>query len=671
MSNHLEKDAVATLKDRWAIMPGQPLVVPAGSHGEARIARSLIGEAGTADPAERLALLGERRHMFRIDVADAAAELSTPYLMRLLDWGIVDWDKAEQRVTLIFEPPAGTSLAQLLEAQPRRLPEADISTIILPPLINVLKDMAAHGVTHGRMRAETIHLEAGGGVTLAECLSMPPSWDQPVSALSMERGLTAPLARGSGTSADDIYALGMLVAQLATGQNAFAGMDERETFRLKVHRGSYAAAVGRHALSKTMTEMLRGMLEDDADERWTAEAVGEWLTGRHSIIRQVAPRNTASRPLMVAEVECWDPRAIADAFAGNQTEALNLIGSGALMNWVRRTLVDQDCGERIADAINMPMGSVRLGSHDSRLVARVVMALHPGGPVRYAGMCIMPDAMGVCLFKALLDGESVQALAEITAGQLAAFWFKMRGETTPTSLAGIFDQARFMLERPAPGAGVERCLYELCRSAPLMGAHSEGRMVIDSRQLLLALEAAAQRTPTVLPLTRHGLAFLFARDPAIGNKLLNRLVTAATDADRALANLHALAHMQKREEIDRLPHLAGWFVGLLQPCIDRLHGRKTREDLRAVLVKAAATGNLKQVAAVIDHPSLYLHDRQAFSAAWRDYGAIQRHMRNLRRESEPGAHGYHAVGREVAALIAGVLSVVVCVGMIAMHVERL
>ena len=69
-----------------------------------------------------------------------------------------------------------------------------------------------------------------------------------------------PAARGPGTIADDVYALGVLMMWLAAGKMPCEGMTDDEIIRAKLGMGGFAALSRDLRLSGFMNDLLSGML---------------------------------------------------------------------------------------------------------------------------------------------------------------------------------------------------------------------------------------------------------------------------------------------------------------------------------------------------------------------------------------------------------------------------
>ena len=110
------------------------------------------------------------------------------------------------------------------------------------------------------------------------------------------------------------------------------------------------------------------------------------------------------------------------------------------------------------------------------MVARVCIALDPPAPLRYRGQFLMLDGFGGALAEASVKGDGVQALAQAITAQLPMFWVNMQAESKAefVPLIQSFEMMRGFLEKPAPGFGIERVLYELNPAMPCVSARYFG-----------------------------------------------------------------------------------------------------------------------------------------------------------------------------------------------------
>jgi hypothetical protein len=82
-------------------------------------------------------------------------------------------------------------------------------------------------------------------------------------------------------------------------------MDERAILHAKMEKGTFNSMIGAKRLSASHIELLRGLLMDDARQRWTAEDLEQWMTGRRLTPKSSEVGRRASRHFDVGGKEYW------------------------------------------------------------------------------------------------------------------------------------------------------------------------------------------------------------------------------------------------------------------------------------------------------------------------------------------------------------------------------
>jgi hypothetical protein len=648
---------LATLNGEYQIF-SQAAVLPGFSRGECFVASG-------PTRAGLFALVGSAKDCFRIDLVPRVQALNTPGLLSPLACGVIDLPGGAQRYAMIFQALPSKTVQDMITTQHRRLGETEILVQYLQPLVKTLHAMADHAIFHGGISTGNLYQAGNGGLVLGECLSSTPSLSQPAWALPIERAMAHPALRGEGIPSDEMFSLGAAIAHMALGQMPGHELSEAEFLGMRIEKGSFSAMIGRTTLSNGIGEILRGLLEDNAEQRWTLEELERWIDGRRSTGHQSRTIQKPSRALEIGGVEYWNPIMVAEAFSHNPAEAMRLIANDELIKWVRRALGDVALAERIADAVNMPNLKGK-AMYEAALVSRICIALHPSAPIRYMGIAIMPEAIGTALQKTIALGESPQVLAEIIAAQLPKYWYNSQAEFSGTHVPAMksLEQARVTLERLQPGAGLERCLYDLAPGSPLLAQEFGDHMVLDMRSFVTQLELIASRTDRPqFPFGRHSTAFFMSHD-AMWAKPLNRFASATSDLEKALGCLQVLASFQSKLNIASLPNIARWLEPMVQGDLLHLHNRDTREIVRADLQKAAMTGNLVQMQSLLGNITLQNHDHHGFAAARREHAILAQNISVLQARVKPGASLLSRLAMEAATAVAGFVAILVSAGVL-------
>ncbi|RJF77646.1 serine/threonine protein kinase [Azospirillum cavernae] len=656
-------DAVK-LAERYEIQPSAPIPALNGVGGNAYTAKSLREKR-----IEPFATICHASILPRMDVCSTVASLDNGTHMRLLDWGLVDWPQDRgRRYCLVFERPGGRRLMNALTDVIDPMPDEQITRQIVHPLVSALKEMSGRGVVHGAIRPTNLYFRdlASGGLMLGECVSAQPGYGQSVLLETVERGMSAPAGRGTGTAADDMYSLGVTLLILALGRNPVAGLDDEAIVQAKIERGSYPALVQQHRLPLAINEVVRGLLVDDPKQRWTLNDLDLWVAGRRLSPKQPQISRRAARPMEFQGQEYWHCRTLARGFARHVPAAATVIESGELDKWLRRSLGDDVRAEAVGNAIQTA-SSGKGGSQGDRLVARVCMALDPAAPIRYRGRAMMPDGVATMLAEAFLRNESPQAVAEVIGNQLPMFWVNVQSDFKPefVPLVQMYDQLRGFMERSAYGLGIERVLYEMNPTMPCMSGLVVKQLPTNPSELLRALDwlgAGGERHKD--PIDRQIAAFLSARHKRSDDLLYTQLGSGIEPTRRVIAMLTILSDVQARTGVDGLTHLATWVQALLDPVFRRFHNRKTQELVRKQADAAAHNGRLTELLKVVDDPESLRRDRLEFEAAQIEYREADAEMEKVRHTIGDRNSIVETSGRQVAAIVSSLLSTVLVAGII-------
>lgn len=645
------------LNNRVEILPGSPLPALNAPGGPAFLAR------GTRDrKAEFFAIVCTSGLPARTDMLTALRSVENQAMLRLIEWGVVDWPvDGTRRQALVFERPPGRRLMASLADAIEPMGEERIARHVIQPLAGVLKDLASRAIVHGDIRPTNLFLrdQATGGVMLGECISTLPSYAQPAIMLPIERAMAQPAGRGAGTTADDLYALGITALVLLLGRNPAKQQDDEALLQAKIEKGTYPALVGTMRISLSMMEVLRGLLSDDPKQRWTLNDLEMWVSGRRLSPKQPHVPRKGVRPFEFQGVACWHSRGLARALARAPGAAAQFVDSGELDRWLRRSLGDEARADAVQSAVSSATAAGKAGSFEDRLMGRVCLALDPPAPIRYKQRAVMVDAFGHAIAEAVALSQSPQALGEAIAAQLPIFWVNVQLEAKAefVPLVQTFDLMRTYLERPGLGHGIERVLYELNQTVPCMSPLVRAHHATTPAELMLALDAAAARADRPRePLDRHVAAFLAARFRKLDDRLLSIAGSTGDQGRRVTAILNVMADVQRRFGPSTLPNLSAWMAELIEPALERFHSRPKREKVKAELAKAARSGDLGQLMRLVDDPDAVRKDEMGFLAARRDHDRASRDMERARREIENREDVAASLGRQVAAVASSVVA---------------
>jgi serine/threonine protein kinase len=633
--------------------------------GGSAFAAQAKGDAAT----DSIAILCNRSLSPRTDFLTAMRGIDHPGVLRLRDSGIVAWPSdGVSYFALSYMRPLAPRFKQSLD-EPHQPPSEDnINHYFVAPMIGALSEFLRTGVVHNAIRPSNIFWRLGTATVpqLGDCLSAPAGLGQPTLFESIERALCSPLGRGTGSHTDDCYALGVTLACLVLGHNPMQGMDDRAIINAKIERGSFNALVGNNRLSPTHSELLRGLLTDDAKQRWSATELEQWMNGR-----RLTPKNSdigrrASRSMEFIGKEYTQIRPLAIALAEQTEAATQIIENGALDKWLRRALGDEERANDLAEAISGLKESGKIANYEDQIVARTCITLDPSAPIRYRGITTMPGGIANLIVDTIQRNESPKVLIELISGSLLAHWFDTQKELKPdfVSMSQHLERMKLIVEKSSYGSGVERVAYELNAGLPCLSPMLKSQYVTTPRALLPALERiAGDLSRPSEPMDRHIAAFLIVRDRR-SEMLFSAMTAPDAPLRKGIALLTLFSEMQYKYGSDALPHLAQWLLPLLEASVQRFLSKSLREKMQKQIRESASRGNLGGLLRMVDDFRMVERDRQDFMAARLLYLNTTREIIRMETILSRRDTVVQEEGKPLAAALSGMLAVLLVIATI-------
>jgi hypothetical protein len=599
---------------------------------------------------------------------------------------------------VICPAPPGPALGAALAAP---WPEAALLGLVLRPAALALRQLAARGLTHRAIRPDNV-FQAGPGqpAVLGAAWADPPAARQPAMYEPPYVAFCPPSARGEGSIADDVYALGVLLLGLATGRVPLAGHDAAAIVRRKLELGSYAALVGEDRPPPLLADLLRGMLAEDPEHRPPPALLADPMAARARRVAARPPRH-AQHPLRIGAIAAGGARALAHAIAVAPQAGLRALRSGAVDLWLRRELGDATLSVRLEEVLRLRSGSDRASGEGARaeanpdasgadvsrldalLLVRAVAVLDPLAPLCWPGAPLWPDGLGPALAaaqtggqagaqgvgaqraKGSTDADAAPRLIALILAEAAAAWAEVRAERCDVPfLRAQARQWRALVQLRGPSGGPARLTYLLNPLLPCDSKLLAGRWVARLADLPPALEAVAgtEAAGRSAPVDAAILAFVAAHAPPGSG--METDVPAAARSIPVLTCFRLLAVLQLRFHPAPLPALARWLAGRAGPLLDAWRNAARRAERAEQLAAMAEAGQLAPMLALLQDPA-------GRSAEERDFHAARTELARLDAELAAIANGAGARaalarqwGQEIAAGI-GLAVLALALGMAA------
>lgn len=652
--------ADCVFNDNIKILSSQPL-----PHYDKGPVKAYAARGTEKVPTNLFAMICEDHLSPRTFKASNYAAIINPALPRLVASGIVDWAPAgKQKYCFIYENTLGQPLMREDTRGGLGMKPDLVLNAVIRPMISVLQDMRDKDIIHGSIRPSNMF--DGGGrnlerAVLGECLAMPVSFHQHILFEPIDRALCSPIGRGTGTTQDDLYTFGVSLAMLLRHNDPTEGLTDEQIIEQKMDEGTYMTLLGSDRFSGAILELLRGLLYDDPQQRWTLDDILVWLDGRRLSPKQAARRSKATRPILFNGHKYLRTELLSRDLHKNISEARLLIEGGELDQWLQRAMDDKPLLARYDNAVKLSGEGGKNAGYAEQLATRVAIALDPAGPIRYRGISLFPDGVGAALTEAYLMKRNLQAYIDFFLIYFVTQWVDSQpsGVADSVSLVGKFDSARAFLRQKGFGAGIEKCIYTLnpevhCLSDKLQKFH-----VRSPEELLYAYEKMSYSAGRPISfLDRHIVAFLSVKDRKNIDPYIHEL-NSPENHKRILAEMKSVATIQKRSRMEKFPGIAAWMAENLEPVYERFHDREMRADLRKKVERLKEHGDLGKIVALFDNPITYQDDFVGFREAMRHYFELEQEGVDIEYAMRDEANYGRDTGRQVAAMVAAVITGIV------------
>lgn len=580
--------------------------------------------------------------------------------------GKIIWpNPLEEKFCFVYEYTMGKPFLESANATPalKKKPEDVINTVV-NPLIDLLEEMANKDIVHGEIWPGNIyHGGAGAGdkAVLGECLCMPASTNLPMLYEPVERALADPVGKGTGSLADDIYSLGVSLAVILRGHVPEKGMTDEEIIEEKIEKGSYTTLLKNDRFSGATLELLRGLLYDNPQQRWTLEDIRAWQDGRRLSPKQSSPKIKATRPVIMGNKKYSRPELLAKDFVGNTIEAAKIIENDDLMQWIDRAIEDKSLKGRLQGIIKESNNIDNGNDFHHRLSVAVSSVMFPDIPVMYKDLRFHPRAFGKYLTKAYVEEKSMQHYTEVIRSYFTIFVLRAQKKHDTSALNSKFDVARNFIKSEKISMGLERCLYLLNPECQCLSPIIKGYYAVNPEELMDSLESVCARDQQPKELfDRHVISFLVSRSK---NNIEPYLTDITSDQPHKqfLGKLRVLATIQKRLRLSNYPNIANWLYNNLDPVLVRFHDDNKRVQIKEELKRIKSKGDLVEVANLFDNKFIFDHDLTEFYDAMRTYEGVDKEKeRIIVRIKNKKIFGLKT-GAQVASLISLVLAAAIII----------
>jgi hypothetical protein len=656
----------SSLNNRYDIYPGNPL-----PEFNSPSARAFKVEDRMQPQLKLFGLICIPGLPIRLSEIEKISGKVLPGNLNLITFGNINWPILEQKcLVLIYKSPLGQRIDKFFQSkQIPNIKKIDAINLIAKTGITSLFSLRERQLTNRSIRPDNIFFADADReeIIFGEFVTSPPGFDQPIVYETIERSMAGEGGRGQGTLDDDIYALGATLAFLLQNQSPIRGKSNEQIIFSKITLNSYQALVGGKLLTKDLSGVIRGMLQDDVIERWGFKELDTWLRAQHvKLSKNVVPKKSR-RAFRFGEVDHRNLKTLAYSMSTRRESALEVIKDGSIENWIAENFKDEELINPIAVAKENSAAFAETMPHaDELLLSRVLMLIDPKAPITYKDISYMPDGFGSAMATEMLRGGNAEIYTESIINGIPDIWYTTSDGTNPYQYTEIEFYSKMIgyLQKAGPGFGIERCLYEsntgfACQSPIIV---KENIFSIDF--LLQSLNAAEKRVDTKnSPIDRHIAAFIAARSKADMDEPLSKLGDL-DDTIKTLSMLKLLVDLQKTMNTGTLLGLAKWVGGLMGPVIKLYHSRAKRKEVEAAVPKIVRSGSLSELLSLLDNPLEKEKDEENYLTAVDEFGETADEIEKIKGNTGPESESGDRTSKQAAAIISGLIMILLIIIMI-------
>ncbi len=615
------------------------------------------------DTKKFIALISGVECMPRWSAVNTYDALSDTSFMHMVGHGIVNWPIGNvQKYVFMYRGGVSEPLIPDGGRADVHWRHPEVVEYLIQPIARVLREMHEKNFNHGSLRPSNIFYSAPdkkGQVILGDCLSVQSGSTPPELFLPINRACCHPMGRGNGSVSDDIYAFGVTLALFLRKDNDILQISGEELLRLKIENGSFNTIIGKERLPSIFLEVLRGVLHDDPELRWSLDELFSWLDGTRMNPPPVSRRKKANRPYVFN----GSKYLYADMFAldlwDNPTELAVHIEDGSICQWIGKSISDPLLLERYEKVVERLTALGGVSVNLDFLVSELRVAFNPVLPVRFKSHVFTYDGLGNLLAYYGIVGRDVSAFKDVL--NLSVVDHALYNKRVPQSEVAmwhrLFEQCRSALRASHKiGYGVEKCAYLLSKNAPCMSPAFKGFFVNGHKSALAVYEkSSAKGGQVAFYMDQHAIAFFSVHDPNEMDRVIYDL--DAKEKDRqVIGNLKFLSMMQVRAKKQPVPAIANVFLESLSDVYEGFKNKKLKDKIKKGVKSAAAAGDLVTMLALLEDEVVKKKDDNAFIIARREYMALQSEYDEYnKRLGNKKTYGV-TNGHDAAAIVAWVIS---------------
>jgi len=607
-----------------------------------------------------MALVGINTQPPRLMEAERMSRMLAEYMLPLQEYGLIVDNKGAERPTLVYEQPGGKVVSSSKDTRPA-MKEVELRDTVVKPILATLREYHARDMTHRSVRPDNMFYSTEDShFILGDALMNPPGSDQPAWVETIENASTHPLGRGRGVAQDDMYNFGATVLYFALGECPTVNMEKDKLVLEKIDEDSFTALMGKHVVSRSVENLIAGLLNDDPTFRWTLEDVDNWVKKAQSVPRQMRRTRRASRPFPFGGFNHLTVKSLAYGFSRDFMSGIDAITSKALDRWVRRSVGDEKLADEIEEVVGLTLSNNPNKTQKDNVMAKVLILMDRAGPLYHSDFSFNIDGIGPLYHQLLHEPEKLEVLTDMIQKKYPILWLETRTAEHPVDQTQVkqYDTLSNYRVKKGAGFGKERVLYDLNPNLPCQSPIVSKFYVTDTVRLLQVLDIVygAENAPNSL-IDNHIIAFLASKHRTEIKDVHLLAIHNNTDMDKQnFALVRLLGKAQMFTNVGPLPGLCKRISKMLRPTIEGVKNIERKKRMMKMLEQATQSGDINRVLAVTENEPERMRDRNEFRGAVQEFTNVSLELDRLEKERENKKKVAQFRGEQIAVSIASIIA---------------
>ena len=596
------------MKERYEIDFSQPLPSLDMNGAVAYTARDLINPR-----REIFSLVCDNNIPPRSSILPYLKSVDHANIMKLIEYGIIDYiPKRSRNMALIYQKPLGKTLKEMLEEDSLR--DSQLFKSLLLKLLSAAEVLKGHNIAHRAIRLENIYFkdETLTDIMLGDCAASFPAYYQPAPYETIESIMAEPEGRGNGSARNDIYAIGVVALNLLLGKELMNELSTPEILRLKLKKGSYVALTNDEKIPNSYTALFKGLLHDDEHQRWNYVQAYNAMEEKPNTFNSPAIPEKPKKSLTINGEKVYTPRHVAFALYNNPKEAMELISSGKILDWIRNGLENEKLFGKVEKLIKQHNETPQL---HSILIAKICIYIDPSAPIRINDVSILPDGAPKAIFYALKHQKDIKPYIDLFSTDLIKLWYMEQENLRSPANAAEF---KIYINRKDLGYGIERIMYDFDDDLPCVSPLLGDEFVNTSHRILKALDDTyGTAKNNGVPYDKIIIAYLRCK---MGKKIDGIIIDLNSNKEelRISAIIRLYTTMQNKYGPADLSNLCRWLAAISQPLIKSYHNIKYQKYLERELLKVAKEGKISSLYEILENEEAREKDKNEYAKALND-----------------------------------------------------